>query len=200
MQLLNAPKPTLRGRPPRALVVRDPSQEEIAAPVDWVPGEHLVRVSPDAYLLDDPPPAPRPKSWQTWLPGHKPRRWALEVVSEEWKNDYEEKPAKYAQLGALELVIFDPEAAMAGGGKSPNRVPLQIYRRGADGAFVRVYWGDGPAYCQQLDAWVLSKPEGKAARLRIALDAAGTDIVPTAQERARELEALVAKLQAGSNA
>src|SRR5262249_33190383 len=51
----------------------------------WMEAEPNVRVSPDVYLLDDPPPPPWPKMWQTWLPGHKPPRWALEIVSDDWK-------------------------------------------------------------------------------------------------------------------
>lgn len=162
----------------------------------WVQGEPLVRVSPDAYLMDDPPPPPRPRSWQTWLPGHKAPRWAVEVVSEDWKKDYEDNPPKYAQLGVQELVIFDPEAALAalaspGAGRSARkdeRVPLQLYRRGADGAFVTEYRGDGPVHCEQIGAWLVIVREGAAARLRIARDPAGKDLVPTSAERAREEE------------
>ncbi|MEZ4301482.1 MAG: Uma2 family endonuclease [Polyangiaceae bacterium] len=149
----------------------------------WVESEPLVRVSPDAYLLDEPPPAPRPKFWQTWLPGHKPPRWAVEVVSEDWKKDYDDNPPKYAQLGARELVIFDPEALAAD--ESSRRVPLQVYRRGDDGAFVRAYRGKGPAFCEEIDAHLVIVNEGGAPRLRIARDAAGTDLVPTAEQRAQ---------------
>ena len=148
----------------------------------WVPSEPLVRVSPDAYLLDDPPPPPRPKSWQTWLPGHHPPRWAVEVVSEEWKKDYEDNPPKYAQLGAKELVIFDPEAKA--GDERRARVPLQIYRRGPDGAFVLAYRGDGPAWCEEIEAFLVVVDEAGAPRLRIARDPDGSDRVPTAEERA----------------
>jgi Uma2 family endonuclease len=153
----------------------------------WVPSEPLVRVSPDAYLMDDAPPPPRPKSWQTWLPGHKAPRWAVEVVSEAWRKDYDDNPPKYAQLGVKELVIFDPEARESAR-QQKERVPLQLYRRGDDGAFVRAYRGDGPVFCEQIGAWLVIVPDGAAARLRIARDAAGKDIVPTAAERARAEE------------
>lgn len=92
----------------------------------WVCDEPLVRFSPHAYLLDDPPPPPRPKMWQTWLSGHKPPRWAVEIVSEDWKKDYDEAPLKYAQLGAREFVMFDPEVALNLERRGP-RVPLQVY-------------------------------------------------------------------------
>lgn len=62
--------------------------------------EPNVRVSPDAYLLDDPPPRPRPRMWQTWRAGHLPPRFALEVASpENWRKDYEDNPPKYSLLG-----------------------------------------------------------------------------------------------------
>jgi Uma2 family endonuclease len=148
----------------------------------WIPSEPLVRVSPDVYLVDDPPPPPRPKSFQTWLPGHRPPRWAMEIVSDDVRKDYEEAPPKYAQLGARELCIFDPEAAVSPRG---GRIPLQIYRRDEDGAFVRVYTGGGPALSEELGAFLVVVRDGPTARLRLARDASGRDLVPTAEERAR---------------
>ena len=56
----------------------------------WMPDHPQVRVSPDVYLLDDPPAPPMPRSWQTWRAGHRPPRWAVEVVSEDWPKDYED--------------------------------------------------------------------------------------------------------------
>jgi Uma2 family endonuclease len=167
----------------------------------WIRDEPMVRVSPDVYLLDDPPPPPHPGMWQTWLPGHKPPRWALEVVSKDWKKDYDEAPLKYAQLGARELVIFDPEAA-ASAERRGARVTLQVYQRVADGAFLRIYAGDGPAPSRELDAFLVVKREGGAVRLRIALDAAGEQVVPTAEEakRAAEEAKRAAELRARSEA
>jgi hypothetical protein len=129
--------------------------------------------------------------WQTWLPGHEPPRWALEIVSDDWKKDYEDNPPKYAQLGTRELVIFDPYAAELGpnGNGSQARTPLQVYRRGADGAFVRVHRGNGPAHSEEIGAWLVVRREGGVADLRIARDAAGADLVPTALERSRAAEA-----------
>jgi len=158
----------------------------------WVPDEPLVRVSPDVYLLDQPPPPPRPASWKTWQEGHRPPRFAVEVVSGDdehpagWRKDYEEGPAKYAQLGTSELVVFDPQAAA--GRVDGRRVPLQVFRRDADDTFVRVYAGAGPAYSKELDAWLVSVRQGPVARLRVARDAAGQELVPTAEE-ARQAEA-----------
>jgi Uma2 family endonuclease len=169
----------------------------------WIQAEPLVRVSPDVYLLDDPPPPPRPPSWQTWLPGHRPPRVAVEIVSSDtWQKDYEEGPAKYAQLGTAELVIFDPDAVV-GKASGGGRTPLTIYRREADGGFVRVYAGSGPARSVELSAWIVSGSDGKVARLCLARDEAGKNLVLTVEEareeerRAREsAEREVARLRA----
>ncbi|MBI4705841.1 MAG: Uma2 family endonuclease [Deltaproteobacteria bacterium] len=158
----------------------------------WMPDEPLVRVSPDVYLLDEPPSPPLPAMWETWRPGQRPPRLAFEIVSgPRWQKDYREGPAKYAQLGTAELVIFDPEAA-TGAVAHVDRVALQVFRREADGTFLRAYAGDGPARTMQIDAWVVVRREGAAARLALARDAAGRDLVPTteqaraAEQRARE--------------
>jgi Uma2 family endonuclease len=157
----------------------------------WLADEPLVRVSPDVYLLDEPPPPPLPASWQTWKPGHPPPRFAVEIVSgddehpERWRKDYEDAPGKYAQLGSRELVIFDPEAA-AGRAREATRVALQLYRRQADGAFVRVHAGPGPAQSVEVEAWLVVVREGPVARLRLARDAAGSALFPTAAERAEQ--------------
>jgi Uma2 family endonuclease len=163
----------------------------------WMEAEPNVRVSPDVYLLDDAPPPPWPKTWQTWLPGHKAPRWALEIVSGDWKKDYEDNPPKYAQLGTRELVLFDPHAPErvpnGNGHDTDTRVRLQVYRRDVDGAFVRVYRGNGPARSEELDAWIVNRPERGIATPRLARDAAGTDLVPTADEAVRAAEAKVAE-------
>jgi Uma2 family endonuclease len=154
----------------------------------WMKEEPNVRVSPDFYLLDDPPRPPLPSMWQTWLPGHRPPRLAVEIVSGDWEKDYLENPQKYALLGTAELVIFDPDAVTGVAPARQKRVAFQVYRREADGAFVRVHSGDGPAFCAELGAFLVAVREGPAARLRIARDAEGKDVVPTAAE-AREAEA-----------
>ena len=159
----------------------------------WIRDEPNVRVSPDVYVLDDPPPPPWPKMWETWRAGHRAPRFALEVVSDDWREDYEESPAKYALLGATELVIFDPPAAR-GAVRAP-RVPITVYRREDDGSFVRTYAGDGPARLESIGAWAVARPEGGVGWLRLARDAEGNDIVPTASERA-EREARRAEQEA----
>lgn len=152
----------------------------------WIEREPLVRVSPDVYVIDDPPAPPLPRMWQTWLPDHRPPRFAVEVVSEDWKKDYDENPLKYAQLGVRELVIFDPDALQL---KSPGeRVPMQLYRRGEDGAFVRIDAGSGPVYSEELAAYLVVRKEGTVARLRLARDSAGSELVPAVEEARQAAE------------
>ncbi len=149
----------------------------------WVEEHPLVRVSPDVFLLDDPPPRPLPASWQTWREGHRPPRLAIEIVSEDWEKDYKDNPPKYAQLGTRELVIFDPEAA-TGLTANPERVALQMFRHEADGAFLRVFAGAEMVRSDELDAWLVVCREGDVATLSIARDPEGLDLVlPIEQAR-----------------
>jgi Uma2 family endonuclease len=152
----------------------------------WVESEPLVRISPDVYLLDDPPADPArpgrlPKMFRTWLPGQAPPRFAVEVVSDDWHKDYDHAPRKYDQLGTRELVIFDPEAARA---RHARRCPLQVFRRAASGELALVAAGDGPVHSAELDAWLVVVD---GLRLRVARDPAGSDLVPTAEEQVTQL-------------
>lgn len=149
----------------------------------WVPTHPLVRISPDVYILENPPPAPYPKSFQTWRDGHAAPQFAVEVVSDDWQKDYDDNPPKYDQLGTRELVLFDPEAVTSPRGR---RVPLQVFRRDDRGDLHCVYTGPGPVHCSELDAWLIVTPR---PRLRIARDAAGTDLVKTGPENAAILAA-----------
>ncbi|MBI4612955.1 MAG: Uma2 family endonuclease [Planctomycetes bacterium] len=164
----------------------------------WLPAEPLVRVSPDVYLLEGPPPAPLPPSWQTWRPGHRAPILAVEVVSEDWQKDYEEGPEKYAALGARELLVFDPKAAgdKVGG---RDRTPLQVFHRTDEGLFVRRYHGPDPAYLRTLDLYAVVSLDPTGPRLRLARDAAGRELVPTgeeAQAAAEEAQAAAEEAQA----
>lgn len=152
----------------------------------WLPEHPLVRVSPDVYVLDHPPPPPRPPSWQTWLPGHRPPVLAVEIVSNDWRKDYELAPMKYWQLGCPELVIFDPDAATGNAGA--ERFALQVYRKAEDGAYVRVHAGASPAWSSAIDVAFVSVCVGPVARLRLARDRDGRDLLPTLDE-ARHAEA-----------
>ena len=169
----------------------------------WVPADPLVRISPDVYVVADPP-QPLPKSFQTWRPGHAPPLCAVEVVSEDWRKDYEDLPSKYALLGAHELIVFDPDCAR-GPVRDASRRALQLYRRGEDGLFVRVEAGPGPVWSRTLEVGFVAVAAAEGPRLRLSYDRDGLDLVPSptelaAAERARaeaaeaELAALRAEL------
>jgi Uma2 family endonuclease len=152
----------------------------------WRKGHPLVRVSPDVYLLDDAPKK-RGRSWQTWRPGVNPPRFAVEIVSVNWKKDYDDAPQRYASLGCSELVVFDAEAAQHP--RTARRRVISVYRRTEDGAFALTYAGNGPAWCTELNAALVPQIVDGNPRLRVALDAEGHQIVETEAERAtREAE------------
>lgn len=156
----------------------------------WIQGEPQVQISPDAFVVDALP-QPLPEAFQTWLPGHLPPRFALEVVSRAWRKDYDDNPPKYAHLGARELVIYDHLHVDGKGAR--DRHTLQVFRRTAEGAFARVYAGAGPAFSAELDAWLVDTGAGSARRLRLARDAAGAELVLSAEEElAAQRQAMVA--------
>lgn len=166
--------------------------------VEWDPSDPRARVSPDAFLIDGQAPDISPSIWCTWDPGCDPPPFALEIVSDKSRTkDYDQNPLRYAALGAEELAIFDPEP------RGEEAFPLQLYRRNARGQFLRVYAGPGPVESKVLGAWLVRTNEGK--RVRLARNAEGTELVPTAEERAiaaearvRELEEQLARLRSGN--
>jgi Uma2 family endonuclease len=148
----------------------------------WNRAKPQVGADPDVFLVEPAPPgARRLKSLRTWLEGHKPPRVVLEVVSHETSDkDYVDAPARYAAGGAQELWIFDPLKIGHAGGAP---FVLQVYRRVRPNEFRCVYQGEGPAFSRELGAWLVVTDGGE--RLRIADDAAGTRLWPTASEEAR---------------
>jgi len=163
----------------------------------WDRAHPKVGVDPDVYLVEPAPPDARLTSLRTWVKGHHAPRVAVEVVSRRTaKKDYTEGPAKYAASGARELWIFDPEGH--GRGATGESWALQVWHRTKAGAFRREYAGDGPAYSDELGAWLVVTAGG--TRLRIADDEAGERPWPTEAESERAAkeaaEAEVARLRA----
>jgi Uma2 family endonuclease len=79
--------------------------------VYWDASNSKRRLSPDVFVrLNHPQPA-KLGSWQTWTGGGAPDL-AVEIVSPNEGDGlpWEEKLARYHQLGVSELVRFDPEA------------------------------------------------------------------------------------------
>ena len=150
--------------------------------VEWDSNDARARVSPDAFLLDGEGPEIRPSLWRTWEPGCEAPRFALEVVSFKSRTkDYETSPLKYAALGVEELAIFDLAP------RGDEAFTFQLYRRSPRGQFLRVYAGAGPVESAVLGAWLVATKDGQLVRL--ARDAEGAELVPTAEERAAAAEA-----------
>ncbi|MBM4346089.1 MAG: Uma2 family endonuclease [Deltaproteobacteria bacterium] len=146
--------------------------------IRWVPHEPNVQISPDVALFDRVP-VPWPTCFDLWKPDHEAPRVALEVVSTDWRKDYADNPPKYHQLGCKELIIYDPEHDLHP--RTKDRVALQVFRA-VEGRFDRVYAGRGPAFSAELGAWLVEVGTGDGRRLRLATDAAGAQLVPTAEE------------------
>ena len=161
--------------------------------VRWDEEHPKVGVDPDVCVLRPAPgDAQNVSSIRTWLPDHPPPVLAFEVVSESNPHkDYTLAPDKYAVSGTTELCVFDPLLAGPSSHGGPHR--LQLWSRREDGALVRVYAGDGPAFSPVLRAWLVVVDEGR--RLRIADDEAATHFWMTGEEeeRAAKERALAAK-------
>ncbi len=153
--------------------------------VRWDPTRPRVGVDPDVCVLSPKPPdGEELTSLRTWVPGHAAPKLAIEVVSESnVTKDYAQAPDKYAASGTEELWIFDPK--LAGPRAHGGPVRLQVWRR-SEGAFVREYAGEGPAWSEALGAWAVVTDGGK--RLRIASAADGAGLWPTDVEAARARE------------
>ncbi len=157
----------------------------------WVPGDAGVHRAPDVYVVDGvAQDVPAVSSWKVWE-GHAPS-FALEVVGEDWKKDYEAAPPDYEAMGARELVVFDPWATA----RSRKRMRWQVWRR-VRGRMVRVETSLGDRVASRsLGCWLRAVNEQGQPRLRLATGARGESLVPTAAERAESAEAEVARLRA----
>jgi Uma2 family endonuclease len=151
--------------------------------VRWDEARPQIGVDPDVCLIEpSPPEGAELDSLLQWKPGHEPLRVAVEIVSASRADkDYSQSPLKYAANGTYELWVFDPRLAGPRNHGGPYR--LQMWRRDAEGDFLRVYAGDGPARSEALAAWVFVVHEGSS--LRIADDAEGTSWWETGEEAER---------------
>ena len=144
----------------------------------WAEGDPTRRVAPDVYVLPGVDPASVPSSWKLWELG-RPPSFALEIVSRDVAKDYEDAPAAYAELGAKELVIFDPGATS----RSRTRVRWQVYRRLARRGFVRVAQTmNDRVEVDSLGCWLRAIGEGRNVQLRLASGAGGDELFPTERE------------------
>jgi hypothetical protein len=117
---------------------------------------------------------------------------AIEVVSESNPHkDYAIAPDKYAASGTRELWIFDPLLSGPSVHGGPHR--LQVWHREGDD-FVRIYAGEGPFRSPTLEAHLVVSRDHR--RLRVADDARGRRLWPTAEEAERlAKEAALARIR-----
>ena len=158
----------------------------------WIEAEPLVRLSPDVYLVPWPDDRPLPASFQVWRRGHHPPLVAFEIVSEDWRKDYDRIPLMYDQLGVKELLIFDPGAAhqivLPGleADQGPRRQAWQHFERDARGALTRVFAGQGGCQSGVLEVFMVVADTDLGPRPRLAFDPYGHALVPTIAEAGRQ--------------
>ncbi len=177
----------------RALVVRMFRDRRRVARVGmnqlvyFVEGDPTRYRSPDLYVIENlAQDGPERASWKTWE-GDVPS-FALEVVSTNWKKDYEEVPPDYDAMGVKELVVFDPWATS----RSRRRVRWQVFRRarGKGLAPVSVEQGDR-VESRVLGCFLRVVEEQGHVRLRVGTGPKGDTLMPTDEEAATALEVLV---------
>lgn len=151
-------------------------------------GDPRAVMAPDVYTVDDVTLHPTEvRSWKTWEQDGKPPTLVVEIVSEEYGKDYSDAIIeRYQQLGARELVRFDPNH----GGRS-RREPLAHFVRNERGLLERrPVFGDRVRLVSY-DLWLVAR----AQTLRLAVGDAAS-LWPTASERVATAEAARAEAEA----
>jgi hypothetical protein len=149
----------------------------------WSKKRPRIGVDPDVYVIEHlPPEGDDTLSLKLWKAGHVPPILAVEVVSKSRADkDYAASPEKYAACNVRELWVLDPRMCGPKARGGPFRI--QMWKRGEDGGFRRVYAGEGPAFSDVLGAWLFAVDEGRS--FRIADDEAGTSWWTTPEEAER---------------
>ena len=155
--------------------------------VYWRASDPKTCLAPDAFVAFGRP-FEHFDSWKTWERGTPDV--CVEIVSDHDRSEsWERKLALYQDLGAREVVRFDPEA------REGRR--LRIWNRVREDLVERVLKGDsGESFILGLSDsavyWVLANVDEARLGLRLSRDAEGTDLLPSPREaeaRAREAEA-----------
>ncbi|WP_437943723.1 Uma2 family endonuclease [Sorangium sp. So ce281] len=144
--------------------------------VYWSASDPSRCLAPDAFVRLDTPDTPF-GSWKTWERGAP--ELAVEIVSEHDSDPqtWADKLRKYHELGVLELVAFDPDAA-------PGE-RLRVWDRIDDDLIERVVEGERSP-CTVLNLhWVIVPAAGQPAALRLARTPDGAELVPTPEEAER---------------
>jgi hypothetical protein len=160
--------------------------------VRWLREHPRTGIDPDvAVLLPGPTDFDELTSYRVWEEGRSPPALAIEVVSSGHPyKDYSWVHEGYAAMGALELLVFDPQ--LFGPQSLGGPVLLQLWRRDVTGAFERVHFGHDPVYSQVLDAWLSA--DGRS--LVISDDRTGKRAWPTLEEAAASEASAAARAEA----
>ncbi len=162
----------------------------------FVEGDPKQRVAPDVYVMPGVDPGLAPPCWKLWELDAPPS-FALEIVSQNHRKDYEKLPPVYGRIGVRELVIFDPRATA----RSRVRVRWQVWRReGARGwKLVERSMADR-IESRELGCWLRAVGDGSALRLRLAIGRGGDSLLPTDAELAEteHIRRAVAEAQAAA--
>ena len=165
----------------------------------WERGRPDKCLAPDIYVLYGVDQSRVIDSWRVWETDTVPR-FALEVVTSDYRKDYEENIPLYEELGVDELILFDPFPGR-------NRIRFQIFRRtGAQNksgrpGLIPVTSTDGDRVRSEvLKAWFVAAGANHDVRLRVGFDPNGAELLPTASEQAETAnrKAAIARLEAGS--
>ena len=152
-------------------------------------GDPKSKVAPDIYVVEDEDtPIEEVRSWKLWEHEGKAPSLAVEVVSREYRKDYEQDfLARYEALGVRELFRYDPErvAAPPPVGRRERRSLLTHFVRNEAGQLVAVpLEAPGRARSAVYDFWLVHV---SPSTLRIGTGPLGEALWPTHEERA-ELE------------
>ena len=147
--------------------------------VYWAQHEPTKNIAPDLYVVPGLEVGPDGldvlKTWEHGVPS-----LVVEIVSTDWRKDYEDMPRRCAELGVRELIVFDAKAPRA---RQPERVRWQIFRQVKRRGLVRVEVGTGDRVrSKALGAWLRAVPEHGSLRIRIGTGATGDVLVPTDEE------------------
>ena len=144
----------------------------------FVEGDPRQRVAPDVYVMPGVDPGLAPPCWKLWELDAPPS-FALEIVSQNHRKDYEKLPPVYGRIGVRELVIFDPRATA----RSRVRVRWQVWRRdGAKGWKLALRSMADRIESRELGCGLRAVGSGSSLRLRLAVDPAGDVLLPTEAE------------------
>jgi hypothetical protein len=145
----------------------------------WKKGDPTQRLAPDVYVLDVPGPDDFVGVWKLWEGPYAPA-FAVEIVGDDFHNDYDDAPVSYALMKTRELVLYDPWANE----RSRKRVRWQVYRRDVEGSLVLVETSGGATvYSEVLGCWLRRVVDSNGKPMvRLALDADGHELFASEDE------------------